>query len=155
MLKMTRLLRAAALAVVLVAAGQPTALSRMAGNYSETFDNGNVHGEEYRSTDRVAIYPLHAGRAKILLDLNFFNGHTCHVYGDATLIGEKLIFRDRDILPIAPPCRLAIWREGRSLRWEDNGTCQFHCGSRGGLSGGRIPIASRRAIRNAPIPSSP
>ena len=129
----------------------PPLLSQVAGEYRHTFKNGDVSGATYETTDVVKIYPLDWHRALISFELNFFNGHSCTVYGVANLEGAKLVYRDKaEWRPDEPDCELRVWRDGTKLRWEDGGTCQFHCGARGGLSNGEIPFGSRRPLRTKP-----
>ena len=124
-------------------------MQQLAGRYTHRFKNGNVDGDVYYTTDVVEVLPLDAGRAVVNLDLNFFNGHSCSVYGIATLKEGRLIYREEQPNPWSERgCQLEIWRDGRKLSWtEAEGTsCQSHCGARGGLSVGDVPYRSRRKI---------
>lgn len=147
---------ACALISVSAVAAAPSLLSQLAGRYSHKFKNGDVSGATYDTTDVVKVHPLDRTRALISFELNFFNGHSCGVYGVAKLEGAKLVYRDRaEWRPDEPDCELRIWRDRTKLRWEDGGSCQFHCGARGGLSNGEISLSSRRAILTKPEPPLP
>ncbi|MCJ2186090.1 hypothetical protein [Novosphingobium beihaiensis] len=131
-------------------------LTELAGQYTHKFKNGDISGDTYYSTDVVKIFPLDRESALISMELNFFNGHACSVYGVAKVEREKLVYRDRsEWLPDERECTLNIWRDQDRIRWEDEGTCQFHCGSRGGLSNGEMSVTSRRAISARPTPPLP
>lgn len=136
-----------AIAATATAADAP--MQQLAGRYTHRFKNGDTSGEVYYTTDVVEILPLDQERAVVNLDLNFFNGHSCSVYGIATLNGGRLIYREEEPNPWSDGgCQLEIWRDGNKLRWaEAEGTsCQSNCGARGGLSVGDISYRSRRKI---------
>jgi hypothetical protein len=122
-------------------------LTELAGRYTYKFKNGDISGATYSSTDVVEVVPLDKRQAEISFDLNFFNGHSCSLYGVAKLEGRKLVYREKsEWLPDEPECRLEIWRDTRNLRWEDQGTCHFACGSRGGFGNGKMSVKGRRPI---------
>jgi hypothetical protein len=144
-------------AIGLLAAAMPQSpLLRLAGRYTHRFKNGDIDGGRYYSIDVVEIFPLDRRRALVSLELNFFNGHSCAVFGEARLEGSALVYRDKsDLRPDEAECSLKLWRDRADLRWEDDGTCQFHCGSRGGLSNGRMPAKTRQVMKGPPTkPSS-
>ena len=143
-----RVISATLAAVAAVAIAAPhSLLTQLAGEYTRKFKNGDISGATYYSTDVVKIFPLDRRRALISFELSFFNGHTCGVYGVAKVEGDKLVYRDRsEWLSDEPECALNIWRDRTKLHWEDEGTCHFHCGSRGGFSNGEMPITSQRVI---------
>lgn len=131
-------------------AATPPLLSKLAGQYTYRFKNGDVSGATYDTTDVVKIYPVSSRRALISFELNFFNGHSCTVYGVANVEGPRLVYRERSDTPDEPACELRVWRDRTKLRWEDGGSCRSHCGARGGLSSGEIAFESRRPLRTKP-----
>jgi hypothetical protein len=141
-------------AVSVAASAMPSsALSELAGRYTHRFKNGDVTGRSFTSTDIVEIYPVSRDRALVNLELNFFNGHSCSIDGKAQLESGKLVYREEQDAELdQPDCVLKIWRDRTSLRWEDGGSCRSHCGARGGLSQGNIPVASRRMMKAPPSP---
>jgi hypothetical protein len=123
-------------------------LQDLAGSYTHRFKNGDIDGGSYSSTDIVEIFPIDRDNALVQLQLSFFNYHSCFMRGDARLEGQKLVLREK--VPGEPECSLSIWTEGQNLRWEDAGTCDYHCGSRGHFSDGKIALSSRRVLKTLP-----
>jgi len=153
--RQTTLLSAATL-IVAATAAPSSVVAELAGQYTYRFENGNIDGDTYHSTDVVKIFPLDRESALTSMELNFFNGHECIIYGVAKVESGKLVYRDRlGWQPDAPECRLSIWQDQDRIRWEDEGTCQFHCGARGGLSNGEMRTASRQVITARPSPPLP
>lgn len=154
--RLKSILLSAATLTVATAAAPPSIVTELAGQYIHNFKNGNIDGDTYYTTDVVKIFPLDRKSALISMELNFFNGHACVVYGVANVDGEKLVYRDRlGSTPEARECRLSIWRDQNRIRWEDEGSCQFHCGARGGLSNGEMRTNGRRDITIRPSPPLP
>lgn len=121
-----------------VAAGAMAApqsvVDRLAGRYTHTFLNGDIDGGSGYSTDVIEIFPIDHDRALVKFELNFFNGHMCDAFGDARVENGKLVYRDNQSeWGLEGECRLTIWQDQTHLRWEDDGSCQFKCGSRGGF----------------------
>ena len=134
-----------------LAAAAPSAYD-LAGRYTHSFENGDISGARFTSTDRVVVIPLDRNRAYFGVQLNFFNGHQCAIGGTAAIEGRALVYRDPDVRGVgdASRCTFRIWREGRSLRWSDGeATCTRYCGARGSLRSGRMDWASRRPIPRA------
>lgn len=146
--------RLIALAVILAdsaAAGADTPVSTLAGRYSERFANGMVDGSKYESENIVEVVPVDARHAYVRLDLDFYNGHSCHLAGIAQASGAALTY----IEPVEARsddsrCRLTMRRAGAKLVWDDAGTCKDYCGARGSYTRGELPWASKRPIRYLP-----
>jgi hypothetical protein len=132
----TRIVRAAA------------AIKRMEGVYKIRFANSTVREEKFLSEDILEIVPYDADKIYFRLHLEFFNGHTCDLFGIATYENGSFIFHGpagvSDEL-----CKLAISIAGQSIKFDDiGGNCrQYSCGVRGGYSGAGFPLTSRREIR--------
>jgi len=145
-------LAAVALSGVAASAAAPSLVSSLAGRYSRHFKNGLVSGERYQSDDVVEIVPVDAGHAYLRLSLQFYNGHSCGLWGIARAERDELVYRE----PVAKqvgdkPCTISIRRRGDQLSWTDgNGSCSAYCGARGSLTDGGLPWASRRKIAYLP-----
>lgn len=108
-----------------------------------------VDGSKYDSDDVVEIVPVDATHAYFRADLQFYNGHSCGIYGIAKAIGGKLVYAEKQpMYDGGAVCRLTITTRGKSLLLDDGeGSCQAYCGARGSLSGfDFIPLSSKRPI---------
>jgi hypothetical protein len=123
----------------------------LAGRYSYSFDNGDVDGDHYRSTDELEIVARDRTHAVFDINLNFFNGHECALNGEAVLEEDVLVFREaQPAAPGEPACVLRLWRDGTRIRWTDGeGSCQAYCGARGSFRSGHMAWSSRRPISRA------
>lgn len=141
-----------ALSAAAFAAPPALRLDRLAGRYVESFMNGLVDGESYRSENIVEIRPVDRTHADLALSLQFYNGHSCWIDGRAELQGDRLVLRvpgyDTDW---GGQCRLELWRDQSRLRWRDGGTCLAGCGMRGRFDGGSIPLSARRRLPAKPL----
>lgn len=120
-----------------------------AGRYSTHFRNGMVGGDDYWSDNVAEIVPLTDTAAYIRVSLEFYNGHTCDIWGIGQAEGARLVYHDPDPpTPATPPhCTLSLSRRGPDLLIDDNeGTCKSYCGMRGSLMNQTLPFASRRPI---------
>lgn len=130
------------------AAVAPSPVAALAGQYSRHFQNQLVSGEAFFSDDIVEIVEIDPGHAYVNFDLNFYNGHTCGLYGIAAVDGGALVYREPadKTLPGQERCTLTIRRKGSRLTWDDGGTCQAYCGARGSFGDGDIAWSSKRRI---------
>jgi len=146
--KAGRLIALAAVAAGSAAAGADTPVSALAGRYSQGFANGMVDGTKYRSENIVEVVAVDASHAYVRLDLEFYNGHSCHVAGIAQATGAALTYVEPvDARSDDSRCRLTMRRSGAKLTWDDAGTCKDYCGARGSYTKGELPWASKRPIR--------
>lgn len=147
-----RRLAAFAPLALLAAAGPVDPATLLAGRYYAQFANALVSGEKYTGQNIVEIVPVAPRAAYVRLNLDFFNGHKCGIYGIATAQGDALVYRDpSEPSPGERRCTLSIKREGTKLTWDDDGgTCAAYCGARGTLSNSSIAYASKRPIRYLP-----
>jgi hypothetical protein len=135
--------------------GDPAEASRIAakiaGHYRHTFQNGDVQGEIYKTTDTLTISPV--GRNSIHFDteLNFYNGHTCSLSGGALYRKDGSFVFDDDpanALPPEPACRLAIIPTDKGIDFKDlNGSCKNYCGARGSFNAEGFTFHDRVAVR--------
>ena len=144
-------IRLAALATILgatlAAATQASLVDRLAGRYNHHFRNGTVFGETYRSDDVLEIVRLDRRRAYFRAKVNFFNGHSCAIWGVAHLEGNALVYRGTD------RCVMRLRQVGTGLDLDDaGGSCQQTCGVRGTYrgEGPEFRLSSRRPISYLP-----
>ena len=129
------------------ASSAPTTAVSLAGRYYRQFPNALVSGEKYTGENVVEIVPVAANAAYVRLHLDYYNGHSCSLWGVARSEGETLVYRDPGKTFDGTPCVLKIRQAGRDLSIDDTGgTCSDNCGARGTLSEVSLPFASRRRI---------
>ncbi|MEA2235507.1 MAG: hypothetical protein QOC81_231 [Thermoanaerobaculia bacterium] len=124
------------------------AIKRIEGVYKTRFVNSTVREEKFLSEDVLEIVPYAADKIYFRLHLEFFNGHTCDLFGIATYEDGSFVFHGPAGVS-DEPCKLAISIAGRRIKLNDiGGNCrQYSCGVRGGYSGAGFPLTSRREIR--------
>lgn len=128
----------------------------IAGRYRHTFENGDVQGHTYRSTDTLTISPVGKASISFDADLNFYNGHSCSIGGGALYRRDGSFVFDDDPANTAPDdsvCHLAIVPTAKGVTLKDlTGSCKMaHCGARGSLDGAEFTFRERIA----PKPSAP
>ena len=124
----------------------------LAGRYVRPYEGSYFEGEPYRSEDVIEISPTRDTHARISLFLNFRNGHSCSLIGNARMIQGRLTYRESEPGSDGRRCIFSIWREGEHLRWSDgDNSCISSCGMRGSLASGsmdyrlRGPLGRHRA----------
>jgi len=147
----TGALRLVAAAIPILAAGPADPAESLAGRYSRQFPNALVSGERYTSENIVEIVPVAPRAAYVRLELQFFNGHVCSLYGVARADRDALVYTEGGTETQGEErCRLRIARKGAALAWDDGGSCKGYCGARGSFREDGLPWASRRPIRYLP-----
>jgi len=146
---MKKLILIAALAAIAAAPASP--VTALAGRYSKHFQNGFVDGSKYWSDDVVEIVPIDATHAYFNASLQFYNGHECSLTGIAKAVGNKLVYKEKEVTAMGDvdkPCTLSISASGKDLLLDDaGGTCKANCGARGTFSNFRfVPLSSKRPI---------
>ncbi|HYX46126.1 MAG TPA: hypothetical protein VE820_04830 [Sphingomicrobium sp.] len=120
----------------------------LAGRYYAQFKDALVTGEKYIGEDIVEIVPVAPGSAYVRIHLDYYNGHTCGIFGVAQSQAAALVYRDPTPQYDGGTCTLRLERNGRSLSIDDNGgSCSGYCGARGSLSKVTVPYSSKRPIR--------
>jgi len=138
--------------LVIASAATRAPLDALVGVYRHSFPDALVTGETYTGEDILEIVKISPNTAYVRAHLDFFNGHTCGLFGVADLEGDSLVYRD----PTEPPaghgrCVLTFSVTPDKLVFDDGeGTCQSYCGARGSFHGAAFSRASRRAIRYLP-----
>ena len=120
----------------------------LAGRYYAQFKDAFVTGEKYTGEDIVEIAPIQPGAAYVRTHLDYYNGHSCDLFGIAQAEAGALVYRDPTPQFDGRTCILRLKQSGRSLSIDDNGgTCSGYCGARGSLSNVSVPFSSKRPIR--------
>lgn len=130
-------------------AATPGPVQSLAGRYSSHFLNGLVDGTTYWSDDVVEIVPVSDDAAYVRVSLQFYNGHSCGIWGVAEAQGNRLVYHDptQPIIKGERACVLSVSRQGANLLIDDDGdTCKGYCGMRGSLMNDTLPFKSRRPI---------
>ena len=153
------------LAIVVLAGGVAAApapaqqaMERIAGVYKHRFTSGLIvpgreETESYQAENIVEIVPHDREHVYVRVHLDFFNGHTCGIYGMARFEDGRFVYRDPEP-PIAgdAPCVLTVGEENGKLTLRDRPspdagrTCEAYCGARGSLDY-EIGMDKRRPIR--------
>lgn len=127
----------------------------VAGVYKKRFMNGDVSGDQYISENVLEIVKYDEKNAYIRSRLEFYNGHTCAIWGVARLDGRELLYSEwhdrdpwaKDKGPAVCTLRIGIFGD-RLIFSDDNGTCyHFHCGMREGFGESYFERSGRRKIR--------
>ncbi|HTK85346.1 MAG TPA: hypothetical protein VL625_09705 [Patescibacteria group bacterium] len=125
------------------------------GVYKKRFLNGDVSGDQYISENVLEIVKYDERDAYIRSRLEFYNGHTCAIWGIAKLEGRELLYSEwhdrdpwtKDKGPAVCTLRIGIFGD-RLIFSDDNGTCyHFHCGMRGWFGESYFERSGRRRIR--------
>ena len=89
--------------------------------------------------------------AYIRVHLDYYNGHTCGIYGVASSRGDALIYPDPKPNHENAGCVLTMRHVGKSFTIDDGGgSCSSYCGARGTFSVVKLPYESKRPIRYLP-----
>ena len=132
-------------------AGEPprVGVAELEGRYARTHRLPMLDGMgvEYLAEDWLEIDRIDDRRARVRLTTYFPNGHSCSLEGKAMLRRGALVLTERHRGADGRRCRLAVRRQGGSVRWSDGGgSCASYCGMRGSLNGS-VPYAARAAPR--------
>lgn len=138
----------AGLMIVLVGAAAPPPLDQLAGVYRERFANGTVDGHDYRSENILEIVPRTPASAYFRTHLEFFNGHSCDIWGIADRQADALVY-DGPVNLEGHRCHLRLTVADGKIRFADpDGACRADtCGARGGYDGIDFKLGSRQPIR--------
>ncbi|PIB94059.1 hypothetical protein [Caulobacter sp. FWC2] len=124
-------------------------IDQIAGVYKTRFKNGTVAGETYMSEDILEVVKVTPNTAYFRIHSEFYNGHTCSLWGIADLEPHALVFRQTDD---NQPCelRFTVNKQGIILNDVNEGCRAFSCGNRGAFDNGThvdYPFTTRRPIR--------
>jgi hypothetical protein len=133
----------------------PALGAALEGVYTNAHTVRSVDGADEAVEDVVEIVPYDTTRVFFRIAAHFDNGHSCDVYGIATLENGGFVYRSRQLpLDNRRPCTLRVEATTDQLhisdRLEPDGasTCRDFCGMRGNLSDFAISRTHRRAIED-------
>lgn len=134
------------------------AMERSAGVYKHRFTSGVIvpgtdRDEPYQAEDIIEIVPYDREHVYTRVHLDFYNGHSCGIYGMARFEDGMFVYRST-MPPLAgnPVCTLKIGQKDGKLTLTDRSspvsgrTCEAYCGVRGSLNY-EIGMERRRPIR--------
>lgn len=134
---MKRMIALLMLSVLVAAPAQATepdpALAAIAGVYKHRFQNGTVQGDKYESENILEIVPTGPDQAYFRTHLEYFNGHSCDLYGIADWHDGALHFQDKPQGDY-PACRLRLEVKDGNIVFVDDpdAPCRNdYCGARG------------------------
>jgi hypothetical protein len=147
---------AVALAICLgLAAADSPDLSKLAGLYRYTFQNGLVNGKKYRSENKLELLPLGATSAYFHTHLEWANGHSCDLAGVAGAAPDgSLEYRKPSLEGQTCLFRIRVTKDG--LMFEDEGgACRMiSCGARGMLDGVEFKFRQRSVLNAEAVQKS-
>ena len=133
------------------------AIDEIEGVYKHSFSNGLVSGERYRSEDVIEIMKYSPDAIYFRIALQFFNGHSCGIYGIAKFNKGAFVYQNSEDTSTDQACTLRIRRDNKWLKITDAddaesfSTCRFYCGMRGSLKDYEISMAKKRQIKYRPL----
>jgi hypothetical protein len=127
----------------------PMLLQKLAGVYKNSFETEVIVADGPKNRlvkleDIVEIVPVGEMDLYFRIDLNFYNAHSCHIYGIAHREEEGFVYRQSSY---DQNCALLITTQNNNLLVDDNETCNQYCGARGSLSKYTTPMTRKRPIR--------
>lgn len=130
------------------------AIAAIEGSYRKTFDNGDVDGEHFKSTDTLEIRRISDTVVHVKVYLEFFNGHECGHEGNATY-RQAGIFTDLVQDDQGKLCAFEVVPTATGVQLEDpTGMCRMtDCGMRGGYNGAAFLFSER--IKSGPPAQAP
>lgn len=133
------------------------AIDAIEGVYKHAFSNGSVSGERYRSEDVIEIMKYSPDAIYFRIALQFFNGHSCGIYGIAKFHEGAFVYQNSDDTSTDQACTLRIQRDNKWLKITDAvdaesaSSCRSYCGIRGSLRNYEISMAKKRQIKYVPL----
>lgn len=132
-------------------------MQQIAGVYKHRFMSAAIvpgqADEPYQAEDVIEIVPYDDEHVYVRVHLDFYNGHTCGIYGMARYEDGGFVHRASDSPPPGEQsCTLRIGVEKGKLTLTDrprpdaSRTCSDYCGARGSLEY-EIGMDKRRPIR--------
>lgn len=119
---------------------------KIAGAYHYNFENGDVQGETFQSTNTLEIVELGPETVYFHTTLEFFNNHVCELSGIAEINGSDLVYRHMSLDD--KQCTFHIRFSDELISFDDIESCarDYTCGARGGYIGTEFPVKSRTMI---------
>lgn len=145
------LLPVGALAKVPVLPSVAPQIDQITGVYKSRFKNGTVDGQVYMSENILEVVKVTPKTAYFRIHSEFYNGHSCNLWGVADLELDALVYHGGDNYQ-GQPCelRFTVNKQGIILNDVNEGCRAFSCGNRGAFDDGThvdYPFTTRRPIR--------
>jgi hypothetical protein len=134
------------------------AMERITGVYKHRFMSGVIvpgtdKDEPYQAEDVIEIVPYDHEHVYVRVHLDFYNGHSCGIYGMARFEDGVFVYRS-SMPPLEdnPACTLKVGEKDGALTLTDRPfpdsarTCEAYCGARRSLNY-EIGMDKRRPIR--------
>jgi hypothetical protein len=125
-------------------------IDQIAGVYKRGFKNGNIDGTTYLSENILEIVKVVENIIYFKFRLEFFNGHSCFLFGTAYYTSDKaFLFKGN---AEEGDCNLKIIVTAEDIKFIDGAyggnTCRdYCCGARGGLDGVSFKRSIQRPIK--------
>ena len=112
----------------------PRKIAAIAGHYRHTFQNGDIDGDKFRSTDTLRIAKASENSIRYSLNLTFYNGHECNRSGIATYKAGGMFVDQTVDTTDGKACFFEVIPTAKGVSLGDpTGVCrQSDCGARGG-----------------------
>ena len=114
------------------------------------FKNSLTSGEKYQSENILEIVKVSEAAIYFKATLNFFNGHSCGIFGVADYRSNgKFVYDRSSENEEANICRFAISLVRNTIHFDDlSSVCKArYCGARGTLEGDYFQLKVRRPIK--------
>jgi len=120
-------------------------IEKITGEYRASFENSDVSGAKFRSTDSMTIERISKTSIHYSVELNFYNGHSCGSSGVAEYErnGSFVSHTQRP----EGECYLEIIPTEKGISFADpTGICRIEsCGVRGGFDGKGFTFAQKQS----------
>lgn len=133
------------------------AISAIEGVYKHRFTNALISGEQFQSEDVIEIMSYSPDAIYFRIQLQFFNGHSCGIYGIAEYDKGSFVYTNHDDTSTEQACTLTIRHQKKWLNITDavgtdnSSSCRFYCGMRGSLRNYDISMSKKRSIKYLPL----
>ncbi|MEB3702007.1 hypothetical protein Bealeia1_01082 [Candidatus Bealeia paramacronuclearis] len=127
-------------------------MHQIEGVYKYHFKNGLVDGSKYDSENILEVVPVTNDILYFKTSLQFFNGHSCGLYGLATYQKDgSFLYNTETEDSSLEGCQLKIIPTADTISFQDgaNGgkTCRnYYCGARGDFDGVAFKMIQRHPI---------
>ena len=119
-------------------------IASVSGYYRHSFKNGDVQGDTFQSTNKLWISKASDHAIRYLVNLEFYNGHSCSRSGEASYKRGGM-FVDQEQDASGKMCVFELIPTASGLQLGDpTGVCRMSdCGARGGYGGAFFPFTDR------------
>ncbi|WP_058187444.1 hypothetical protein [Terracidiphilus gabretensis] len=130
------------------------AIDAIQGSYEHTFQNGDVSGDKYQSTDTLDIRRISDTSIHFDVHLEFYNGHECNREGTA-IYRRAGLFAEQEKGDEGKLCVFEIIPSSKGVQLGDpTGACRLtDCGVRGGYNNAAFSMHEKvksRSINQSP-----